>query len=92
MNATSAIGAIIPPAIGALGVIAAVVAIAFERRMHRHRQPGVSYWQATWRRDGGWRRDDLFTPEGLTLQREAARWGWTAGALWLAAIVAWIAL
>jgi hypothetical protein len=72
----------------AAGAAASVVAVFNERRMHKHRQPGVTYWMATWRRDGGWRRDDLFTAEGLRYQREAARWGWTGALLWILALVA----
>jgi hypothetical protein len=72
----------------AAGLAASGVAVFNERRMHRYRQPGVTYWTATWRRDGGWRRSDLFTPEGLRYQREAARWGWTGALLWILALVA----
>jgi hypothetical protein len=60
-----------------------------ERRMHRHRQPGVSYWAATLRRDGGWRRTDLFDPEGLRYQRRAARSGVAGAACWVAALAVW---
>ena len=74
------------------GVLAFVMAIRHERRMQRHRQPGVSYRQATLRRDGGWRREDLFTGEGLGHQRQASRFGLTGVAFWIAAIVAWIVL
>jgi hypothetical protein len=65
------------------------VAIYNERRMHRHRQPGVTYAQATYRRDGGWRRTDLFTPEGLAYQRQASRYGVVGAALWVLALIAW---
>jgi hypothetical protein len=68
------------------------VAIRNERRMHRHRQAGVTYRAATFRRDGGWRRTDLFTPEGLAFQRRAARFGVIGGTLWILSLVAWIAL
>jgi len=68
------------------------VAIVNERRMHRHRQPGVTYAQATFRRDGGWRRADLFTDEGLRFQRRAATLGVTGTALWVAALLALVAL
>ena len=74
----------------ALGTCAAVYAIVCERRMQRHRQPGVGYWQATLRRDGGWRREDLFQPEGLRIQRLASRYGILAAGLWLASLAAWI--
>jgi len=60
--------------------------------MHRHRLPGVTYSQATFRRDGGYRRADLFLPEGLKHQAVAARYGVTAAALWLLALVAWFVL
>ena len=66
------------------------VAVYNERRMHRHRQPGVTYAQATYRRDGGWRRTDLFTPEGLAYQRQSARYGVIGAALWILALVAYI--
>lgn len=65
-------------------------AIVNERRMHRHRQPGVTYAQATYRRDGGWRRRDLFTPEGLAYQRQASRYGVIGAALWILALLAYI--
>ena len=74
------------------GVVAAIVAVVHERRMQRHRQPGVDYRAVTLRRDGGWRRADLFTPEGLRHQARASRWGLTAALLWVAALGAWIAL
>lgn len=74
------------------GAAATLVAVLNERRMHRHRQPGVSYWSATWRRDGGWRRTDLFTTDGLRYQREAARWGWAGALLWVLALVALVIL
>jgi hypothetical protein len=72
------------------GNVFVIVAIYNERRMQRHRQPGVSYAQATFRRDGGWRRDDLFTPEGLTYQRRAAGFGVIALVLWILAMGAWL--
>jgi hypothetical protein len=72
------------------GNVFVIVAIYNERRMQRHRQPGVSYAQATFRRDGGWRRADLFTPEGLTYQRRAARFGVIAVSLWILAMGAWL--
>lgn len=64
------------------------VAIYNERRMHRHRQPGVTYAQATFRRDGGWRRKDLFTDAGLRFQRRASGYGVPAALLWLLGIIA----
>jgi hypothetical protein len=69
------------------GTVSAIYAVVCERRMQRHRNPGVTYWDATLRRDGGWRRSDLFSPEGLRMQRLASRYGITAAALWLAALV-----
>jgi hypothetical protein len=67
------------------------VAIVNERRMHRHRQPGITYAQATYRRDGGWRRADLFTVEGLAFQRRASRYGVIGAALWVLALVVYVA-
>jgi hypothetical protein len=72
------------------GTILMAVAVFNERRMHRHRQPGVTYAQATYRRDGGWRRADLFTAEGLAYQRLASRYGVIGAALWVLALIAWI--
>lgn len=73
------------------GVGALAWAVVNERRMQRHRQPGVTYGQVTWRRDGAWRREDLFTPEGLTYQRRASRWGLAGAVLLLCAVLlAWI--
>ena len=66
------------------------LAIYNERRMHRHRQPGVTYSQATYRRDGGWRRADLFTAEGLAHQHKASRFGVTGAALWILALATYI--
>lgn len=60
--------------------------------MQRHRQPGVSYAAVTLRRDGGWRRADLFTPEGLRHQARASRFGLAAAALWVLGLVALAAL
>ena len=73
------------------GVGALMWAVVNERRMQRHRRPGVSYGQATLRRDGGWRREDLFTDDGLRFQRRASTWG-ISGALLLvlAMILAWV--
>jgi hypothetical protein len=61
--------------LGVGAVVAFTIAVVNERRMQRHRRPGVSYAQVTFRRDGGWRRDDLFTETGLVFQRRAAQWG-----------------
>jgi hypothetical protein len=68
------------------------VAIYHERRMQRHRQPGVGYREVTLRRDGGWRRTDLFTPAGLAHQRQASRFGLLGIVLALASLIAWVAL
>jgi hypothetical protein len=63
-----------------------------ERRMQRHRRPGVSYREVTLRRDGAWRRSDLFAPEGLAYQRQASKWGVTGALLLLLAVFfAWLA-
>ena len=78
--------------LAAAGAVSAALAIRCERRMQRHRQPGVGYAAVTYRRDGGWRRADLFTPEGLRYQRQASRFGVTAAGLWLLALGAWVAL
>jgi len=59
--------------------------------MHRHRQPGITYARATYRVDGGWRRADLFTPEGLAFQRKASRYGVMGAALWVLALIVYIA-
>lgn len=64
------------------GVLALSLAVYHERRMHRHRQPGVSYKDATLRVDGGWRNAALFTANGLAHQRKASTWG-VLGALLL---------
>ena len=77
-------------AFAALGTGAFIVAIRHERLMQRHRQPGVSYRDVTLRRDGGWRRTDLFAPEGLVHQRRASTFGVAGVLCWLAAIVVWI--
>lgn len=82
----------IAAALAVSGNVSVIVAVYNERRMQRFRQPGVSYAQVTWRRDGGWRRADLFKPEGLTYQRRAARYGATGVLLWIvAALVWWVA-
>jgi hypothetical protein len=74
------------------GLVSIVLAVVFERRMQRHRQPGVSYRDVTLRMDGGWRRADLFTTQGLVLQRRAATFGWLGAALWVIALTGWIAV
>jgi hypothetical protein len=74
------------------GLVAAAIAIANERRMQRHRMPGVSYGAVTFRRDGGWQRSDLFTEQGLACQRAAARSGMIAVTCWVLALVVWVAL
>ena len=84
--------AIVPALLAVAGLASIVAAVVFERRMQRNRQPGVSYADVTLRKDGGWRRTDLFTDEGLTLQRRAARFGWLGAALWLIALAMWVAL
>ena len=66
-----------------------VTAVVYERLMHRHRQPGVTYTQATLRRDGGWRRTDLFTAAGLHFQRRASTFGVTGALLWVTGLLAW---
>ena len=78
--------------IAAAGVACLATAVSYERRMHRHRQPGVTYAEATLRKDGGWRRSDLFTPVGLQLQRKASLWGVAGGVLLLASLAAWMVL
>jgi hypothetical protein len=75
----------------AFGTAAMLVAIVFERLMHRHRQPGVTYAQATFRRDGGWRRDDLFLPRGLAYQRKASTFGVLGAGLWVLGLIAFAA-
>lgn len=77
-----------PIVLGVAGTVSMAIAIVNERRMHRHRQPGVTYSEATYRRDGGWRRTDLFTPEGLAYQHKASRYGVTGAALWVLALAA----
>lgn len=75
-----------------IGVVLLGAAVVAERRMQRHRQPGVTYAQVTLRRDGGWRRAELFTPAGLRLQRRASLCGVAGTALLVASLLAWIAL
>ena len=69
------------------GVIALAIAVVNERRMQRHRQPGVSYWDVTLRRDGAWQRTDLFTDAGLVFQRRAAKWGMIGTATIIATLI-----
>lgn len=78
--------------IGGAGTLSVAVAIFHERRMQRHRRPGVGYGEATFRRDGGWRRGDLYTDEGLIHQRLASRYGFGGIGLWILALLSWIAL
>lgn len=79
---------VIPMALAVGGTLSMAVAVYHERRMHRHRQPGVTYARATFRRDGGWRRADLFTPEGLRYQRQASKYGVTGALLWVLSLIA----
>jgi hypothetical protein len=60
--------------------------------MQQHRQPGVTYAAATFRRDGGWRRSELFTARGLEYQAQAARFGVMATVLWGVALLSWVLL
>ena len=83
---------VLPAALALVGVVYMLVAVVNERRMHQHRQPGVSYGAATFRRDGGWRRAELFTAEGLVFQRRAARNGVIGGALWIVALVLYVVM
>ena len=76
----------------ALGVASVTRAVYHERMMQRHRQPGVDYRAVTFRRDGGWRRADLFTADGLAHQRLASTYGVAGALLWVAALVAWVVL
>lgn len=75
-----------------LGAAAFTLAVREERLMQRHRRDGVSYGAATFRRDGGWRRADLFTETGLIHQRRASTFGVTGLGLWIAALAAWVVL
>ena len=72
------------------GIVSIAYAIVWERRMQKHRRPGIGYWQVTLRRDGGWRREEFFKPEGLRHQRLASRFGLTAAVLWLLGLVLWM--
>ena len=76
-------------ALAIAGTLLMGVAIYNERRMQRHRQPGVTYAQVTFRKDGGWRRTDLFTGEGLRYQRRASGFGIPAALLWALSGVLW---
>ena len=75
-----------------LGVIALAIGIWNERMMQRHRQPGVSYRDVTFRRDGGWRRRDLFTDAGLAYQRRASAFGFSGLILLIVALVIRVAI
>jgi hypothetical protein len=74
------------------GTILAGLAVWNERRMQRHRRPGVTYAAVTLRRDGGWRRSELFTAQGLEHQALASRFGLGATVLWALALLAWVLL
>ncbi len=77
-----------------LGAIAEGYAILSERRMHEHRQPGVTYGQATFRVievDGRWQNGTLFTPEGLRHQKRASFSAVTGFLLWGVAATLWLA-
>ena len=65
------------------------VAIWNERMMQRHRRPGVTYAQVTFRKDGAWRNSELFTDEGLRYQRRASGFGVPAALLWVLALIAY---
>ena len=83
---------LIPLALTVGGLAAIVAAVIAERQMQRYRRPGVTYRDVTLRKDGGWRRADLFTPEGLALQRRAARFGALGAALLILGLGVWTAL
>jgi hypothetical protein len=72
---------------GICGAISMLMAVIHERRMQRARRPGVTYARVTWRRDGGWKRSDLFTDAGLAHQRRASRYGAIGAALWILALL-----
>jgi hypothetical protein len=74
------------------GIVSATLAIVSERRMQQHRQPGVTYAAVTFRRDGGWRKSELFTARGLEYQAQAARFGVMAAVLWVVALLSWALL
>ena len=83
---------VVASALALAGVGSAINAVVNERRMQEHRLPGVSYSDVTFRRDGAWRRSDLFDEEGLAFQKRAARSGMVAAMCWILAIVAWSVL
>ena len=85
-------GTILALTLAGAGCWSAAVAVRHERRMQRHRLPGVTYAAVTFRRDGGWGRTDLFAPEGLAEQRRAARAGMIALACWILALLGWLVL
>jgi hypothetical protein len=72
-----------------IGFVLFAAAVWNERRMQHHRQPGVAYRDVTLRRDGGWRRPDLFTPIGLSYQRRASAFGVAGTVCLLLALLAW---
>ena len=82
----------VPVLLAMAGFVAEGRAVAYERQMQRHRLPGVSYWATTLRADGGWQRTDLFAPEGLAIQKRAARFGLMGVVLWALAALSWIAV
>lgn len=88
MNAQLVVGA----SLAAAGVASLSAAVVHERRMQLHRRNGVSYRDVTLRRDGGWRREDLFSAEGLRHQRRASQWGVAGAALVIAGLISWVAL
>lgn len=81
---------ILPLVLAIAGAASLCVAVVYERRMHRYRRPGISYAQATFRRDGGWRRTELFTAPGLAHQEKASRYGVTGALLLIFALVVWV--
>lgn len=85
-------GALIKPLV-VVGVFALALAVLNERRMQKHRRPGVTYGEVTLRKDGGWKRSDLFTEAGLAYQKTAARWGVIGTISLLAAmLLAWLSV
>ena len=75
----------------AIGIASLAWAVVNERRMQRHRRPGVTYRDATLRRDGGWKRADLFTEAGLAYQAQAAKWGFLGVvSILMAFLLAWM--
>lgn len=60
--------------------------------MQRHRQPSLTYADATLRRDGGWRNVSLFTEQGLRYQRLAATFGVSGTLTLVGALASWILL